>query len=163
MMININLIFISFFLIPNLIYCIVKIDRQKSELKNKPNATISLNTSLGTLIGYKQNVLDNKIINVFYGIPYGEKPIGKLRFKETKLVNRFPNRIYNATDFKPHCAMVINSLIYHKDDQFSEDCLYLNIWTPNLESIKKADGTCTKNFSTMIYILGGKNKYFNLI
>ena len=58
--------------------------------------------------------------------------------------------------------MLINKLIYHENDEFSEDCLYMNIYVPNLESIKLSNGTCTKKFSTLIYILGANSSIYEM-
>ena len=136
----------------NLINCFRNFGINKAELKNKPTNLISLNTSLGTLIGYKQNV-QNKTINVFYGVPYAEPPIKKLRFKKSKLINKFPSEPYLALDYKPHCILKFNPKSMHPNDSLSEDCLYMNIWTPSfhLENEK-----CSKNYSVLINIVAGE-------
>lgn len=103
--------------------CLVKVELHRAELKNKPTSFISVETGLGNLIGYKQEV-QNKTINAFYGIPFAEAPVGHLRFKRSRMIKKFQNGTLAALDFKPHCAMRINRLIYHPDDRFEEDCLY---------------------------------------
>ena len=91
----------------------------KSELVHRPSALISVDTKLGTIIGYKQDVR-NQTINVFYGVPYGEPPIGKLRFKKSKLITKFPQDPYPALSFKPHCHLPLAK--FNPNDKFDEDC-----------------------------------------
>lgn len=79
---------------------------------------VSLKTNLGMLIGYRKTV-QNRTINVFYGVPYAKAPVGKLRFRRTSLIRHFPDEPYNALRFKPHCAQKAASK-YGKDEQFSE-------------------------------------------
>ena len=90
----------------------------KSELNHRPSGLVSVDTRLGTVIGYEQEVL-NRTINVFYGLPYAEPPIGKLRFKKTQPIKKFPNDPYSALSFKPHCR-IRNLRNYHPNDNFSE-------------------------------------------
>ena len=92
---------------------------QRSELRRKPKSLISVNTSLGQLIGYRYNAL-NRTINVFYGVPYAEPPVNELRFKRSKLIERFPSDPYGALDYKPHCAQG-KTARFHYDDKFEED------------------------------------------
>ena len=144
MFLNLNFKFIQNF---------VHIEIHESKLTRKPESLINLKTRLGNLIGYKKEVL-NRTINVFYGAPYAQPPVGKLRFKKTKLIKEFPENPYRALEFKPHCAHK-RPFYHHKDDVFSEDCLFMNIYTPNLENLK-VNGKCEKRYSVMIYIMGGE-------
>ncbi|XP_065202723.1 esterase E4-like [Planococcus citri] len=64
----------------------------------------------------------------FYGVPYGEPPIGNLRFKDPVKVKPW-RRIYDATKEKPGCIQY--SLLNH-NFWGTEDCLYNNIHIPKL-------------------------------
>ena len=145
------LLFLNF----SVVFTLVNIEIGKSILKDNSSTLTSINTSLGTLLGYKKEV-QNRTINVFYGVPYALPPIGKLRFRKTKLINKFPNEPYSALNFKPHCSKR-DRKNFHPTDTFSEDCLYLNIWTPSLESVKTHD-RCNAKYPVMIYIFGGKTR-----
>ena len=96
----------------------------KSELVQRPSSLVSVYTKLGTVIGYRQDVR-NQTINVFYGVPFAEPPIGKLRFKRSKLITKFPQNPYPALSFKPHCY--VQKKNFHPSDEFSEDCKYFVI------------------------------------
>ena len=82
------------------------------------SSLVSLETDLGTLIGHKK-IVQNRTINVFYGVPYAEAPVGKLRFRRTRLIRRFPHETYNALRYKAHCAQK-PAKKYDEDEVFSE-------------------------------------------
>jgi para-nitrobenzyl esterase len=70
---------------------------------------------------------------VFKGIPYAAPPVGELRWREPMPVSSWAS-IRDATAFGPPCAQ-LQSLALNAarvpDAQISkEDCLYLNVWTP---------------------------------
>jgi para-nitrobenzyl esterase len=76
-------------------------------------------TRLGALRGL---VIDG--VRVFRGVPFAEAPVGKLRFKPPVKVKAWGEE-RNATTFA-HAAMQDGD----KESPQSEDCLYLNVWTP---------------------------------
>lgn len=139
-------------------YAYLVVEPPRSELTDRPSSLISVETKLGTVIGYKQDVL-NRTINVFYGLPYGEPPIGKLRFKRSKLVTKLSQDPYLALSFKPHCYLP--KAKFNSRDQFSEDCLYLNVWTPDIEK-SKANGTCQKKYAVIVYIYGYDSSIYQM-
>ena len=78
--------------------------------------------------------------NAFYGIPYAYPPVGKLRFRPTKMLDKFNEKdnIFDATDAvatsKAHCPFMswvspLGLSILPVKGQ--EDCLNLNIYTPS--------------------------------
>jgi para-nitrobenzyl esterase len=75
-------------------------------------------TPLGALRGA---VIDG--VRVFRGVPFAEPPVGKLRFRPPVKVKVWEER--EATRFAP-AAMQDQDQGVAK----SEDCLYLNVWTP---------------------------------
>ena len=75
-------------------------------------------------------------ITVFRGIPYAAPPIGPLRWKEpqpvepwdgVKLCDRFGHPGYQAVHYP---GGYYTEWGYGEEAQCSEDCLYLNVWTP---------------------------------
>lgn len=63
-------------------------------------------------------------ITVYKGIPFAAPPVGDLRWKEPKPVIPWTG-VLDATDYAA-CPMQAGNNPYG----YSEDCLYLNIWTP---------------------------------
>ena len=134
------------------------VEYPKSELLKPPASLVSVETKLGTAIGYRQPVR-NHTINVFYGLPYAEPPTGKLRFKKSRPIARFPENPYPALSFKPHCYLPYDK--FNPSDKFDEDCLYLNMWTPDLEA-SKVNGVCRKKYAVIIYLFGFDNSIFRM-
>ena len=104
---------------------------------------IAVNTRLGKVQG-KQ--VGN--VQVFFGLRYGQAPIGPLRFKPSvpagRLVGtRFPE-LYDATQPR-HSAMQpppidlfnANSRRVNTEPTYDEDCLFLNVYTPSADGRKR--------------------------
>ena len=78
--------------------------------------------------------------SAFYGIPYAYPPVGKLRFKPTKILEQFNEKdnIFDATDAvatsKAHCPFMswVSPLGLSIPPVLGqEDCLNLNVYSPN--------------------------------
>jgi para-nitrobenzyl esterase len=65
----------------------------------------------------------------FLGIPYAAPPVGNLRWKAPQSTDWWLQGVLNATAYKSACAQAYGFFTQARD--FSEDCLYLNVWTPN--------------------------------
>lgn len=102
-------------------------------------------------------------VSAFLGVPFAEPPVGDLRWRvpqplQTKVARRDVSR------FAPACMQSMRILDwyrymagtfggsgdYYADLDVSEDCLYLNIWTPTLESDAK--------LPVMVWVHGGSNR-----
>ena len=78
-------------------------------------------TESGVVIG-----LRNGVMNEFLGIPYAAPPVGTLRWKPPKRYGYFPGFILQAAQFGSACTQ--------PGGVGSEDCLFLNVFTPSSDS-----------------------------
>jgi para-nitrobenzyl esterase len=96
-----------------------------------------VNTKNGKLEG-----VAGKGLNVFKGIPYAAPPVGKLRWMPPQPVKAWsgvrPAREYAAISPQPLMpgGTAIGTPSFGDQEQ-SEDCLFLNIWTPGLDDGKR--------------------------
>lgn len=90
----------------------------------------------GPIVGDKI-VEQGRDLHRFLGIPYAQPPVGKLRFRRPVPVEPW-NQSINALQWPNNCVQFLSGIEaesperYHNQN-FSEDCLYLNIWSPNSE------------------------------
>jgi para-nitrobenzyl esterase len=84
----------------------------------------------GRLLGVTENGVSS-----FKGISYAAPPVGNLRWVPPQAPNGWTG-VRRADDFGNVCPQNLNpgySLEVLRDRQMSEDCLYLNVWTPGLD------------------------------
>ncbi|CAN8013718.1 unnamed protein product [Ixodes persulcatus] len=105
-----------------------------------------------------QKTVEDKTVNEFYGIPYAMQPTGAMRFKKPQPQYDWGTGIYNATVKPPSCPQVY----FYADERWnnydlsvSEDCLYLNVWTPDTCQDRSK---CTKK-PVIVFIHGGAFTY----
>lgn len=105
-------------------------------------------TSSGIVIGTKE-YFEETPTNVFLGVPYAQPPIGELRFQKTQPLDT-PTTIRYANFRPPACIQYAQVQFPWVDMEpgRSEDCLYLNIWSP------VTNCTCEKK-AVMFFIHGG--------
>jgi len=84
-------------------------------------------------------------LRVYKGIPYAAPPVGKLRWKPPQPVEPWDG-VRACTEFGPWCPQP-QPLIGKELGRMSEDCLYLNVWTP---AASPGD-----RLPTMLWIHGG--------
>ncbi|XP_022696721.1 neuroligin 4-like isoform X2 [Varroa jacobsoni] len=105
-------------------------------------------TRLGGIYGIRKEYL-GRYVDAFLGIPYAQPPLGPLRLKAPEPIYAWETPI-NATEFGPACRQWSDAWPIHLTrgaSSCSEDCLYLNVWTPSEKSDKKRP--------VMAYIHGG--------
>jgi len=81
-------------------------------------------TESGALSGVRENGL-----NIYKGVPFAAPPVGDLRWRPPVHVAPWTGT-RNADAFAPACMQVGVSMPGETPPAVSEDCLYLNIWTP---------------------------------
>lgn len=88
----------------------------------------------------------------FLGIPYAAPPVGNRRWAPPREPEPWPG-IRDATYYRPACPQLpspwLPEILGRKEMQTSEDCLYLNVWTPRLRS--------DASLPVMVWIHGGGN------
>lgn len=118
-----------------------------------PDDSVVVSTKSGKVLGYKVKELSTSV-SIFLGIPYARPPVGALRFKKPKPVVPWKG-LRDATRFGHQCIQFKPNRTYtpwiSSDDNMSEDCLTLNIWTPDF----KRDDAKTDLKSVMLWIHGG--------
>ncbi|KAH9373640.1 hypothetical protein HPB48_011388 [Haemaphysalis longicornis] len=87
-----------------------------------------VSTMNGRIQGSTKDVL-GKTVEVYLGIPFARPPVGSLRFREPHPADPW-NGTYNATAPKTCCTQKIFSSDFAPYVPQSEDCLFLNVWTP---------------------------------
>lgn len=79
----------------------------------------------------------HKDLRVFRGIPYAAAPVNELRFREPQPVPRWAD-VRAARQFAARCMQpVAEGKSDSRAPQMSEDCLYLNVWTPARDATGK--------------------------
>ncbi|XP_062442584.1 fatty acyl-CoA hydrolase precursor, medium chain-like isoform X1 [Rhea pennata] len=117
-----------------------------------PEVTIAL----GRLRGKQTNVKGtDRLVNTFLGIPFAKAPVGSLRFSPPEPPEAW-NDLRDATSYPPLCPQDLSILKKieknwkekHPPFQTSEDCLYLNVYSP-------ADSDKKDKLPVMVWIHGG--------
>lgn len=96
-----------------------------------------VSTAEGKLEGAHENG-----VYVFRGVPYAAPPVGNLRWRPPQPVEPWegvrPALTFGPVSYQPYGAPSesISSVII-VPGQHSEDCLYLNVWTPALDDAKR--------------------------
>ncbi|KFV60530.1 Fatty acyl-CoA hydrolase precursor, medium chain, partial [Tyto alba] len=118
----------------------------------EPQVTIAL----GRLKGRQTNVKEtDRLVNVFLGIPFAKAPVGSLRFSPPEPPEPW-NDLRDATSYPPLCPQDLSMLKTaeknfkekHLSFQTSEDCLYLNVYSP-------AGSNKKDKLPVMVWIHGG--------
>ena len=100
-----------------------------------------------TANGTVQGVVLGTGIALFKGIPFAAPPVGSRRWKPPQPPANWQG-VRAATRFGPQCmqARIYGDMVF-RNEGTSEDCLYLNVWTPTPASAKR--------LPVLVYMYGG--------
>lgn len=112
---------------------------QSAEAQKAPQAK--------TANGVVEGVTEASGIRAFKGIPFGQPPVGDLRWKEPQPVKNWQG-VRKTVKFGPRAMQrAIFGDMGFRSDGMSEDCLYLNVWTPAKSEKEK--------LPVLVYFYGG--------
>jgi para-nitrobenzyl esterase len=110
---------------------------QKGPEPGVANGSVVVKTDAGSVLGIQQDGL-----RVYHGIPFAAPPTGDLRWRPPAPVKPWDGvketKEYSATCPQPGSSAPLN---------MSEDCLYLNVWTPAQSANEK--------LPVMVFFFGG--------
>ena len=86
-------------------------------------------------------------LQTYFGIPFAKPPVGNLRWKAPQPLANW-NGILQTKSFGPRAVQgIVFGDMGSRSNGLSEDCLYLNVWSP-----AKRD---TKGLPVLVYFFGG--------
>lgn len=104
---------------------------------------IKVRTQAGMVTG-----IHLKGVEEFLGIPYAEPPLGDLRWRPPVPAEPWEG-VKRATQFGPACAQVTTLGVFAGPPNNNEDCLSLNVFTPEIGGSKK--------LPVLVWLHGGAN------
>jgi para-nitrobenzyl esterase len=100
-----------------------------------------------TSSGIVQGTPEPSGIRAFRGVPYAAPPVGNLRWQPPQPVKAWTD-VRPADRFGPRCMQrgLFSDMVF-RSNGMSEDCLYLNVWTPQVSG--------NERLPVLVYFYGG--------
>ena len=100
-----------------------------------------------TANGVVEGITEPTGIRAFKGIPFAQPPVGELRWKEPQPVKNWQG-VRKTNQFGPRAMQrAVFGDMGFRSNGMSEDCLYLNVWTPAKSASEK--------LPVLVYFYGG--------
>jgi len=118
----------------------------QAQSKSKTMSTPAANQAR-TANGVVEGTLEKSGIRAFKGLPFAAPPVGDLRWQEPQPVKDWQG-VRQAKQFGPRAMqLAVFGDMGFRSDGMSEDCLYLNVWTPAKSEKEK--------LPVLVYFYGG--------
>ena len=140
---------------------------QESSFKDAPfdisDSSIPVRVSLSGL-GVVQGVRSHNLgVDFFGGIPFAAPPVGNRRWAPPQEPPKWSPQILDTSEYGTDCYQVVDSILnpLANPDTMSEDCLYLNIFTPAGAAATAASAasdpssTSSQLLPVMVWLHGG--------
>jgi para-nitrobenzyl esterase len=115
-------------------------------------ASVAFAQQIQTESGAISGIRDGEL-NVYKGVPFAAPPIDNLRWRPPSPVTPWTGT-RKADAFAPACMQLGVSMPGETPPAVSEDCLYLNIWTPAIAETKPAK-SAPRLLPVIVWIYGG--------
>jgi para-nitrobenzyl esterase len=128
----------------SLLICVLFLFSMFMNAQNNNDFSVQTSIEQGTIEG---NYDTKSGIQRYFGIPFAKPPVGILRWKAPQPLEKW----VGVKETKKFAARPMQKLIWgdmnSRSNGVSEDCLYLNVWTPAKRN--------TKNLPVLVYFYGG--------
>ncbi len=131
-----------------LLFLIVTLAVLKFQVMAQPNNAFAVQTTIANGI-IEGNYNTHSGIQTYFGVPFAKPPVGNLRWKAPQPVDNWKG-VKQTRKFGPRpMQTIVFGDMNSRSDGLSEDCLYLNVWTPAQRN--------TKDLPVLVYFYGGGN------